>query len=425
MTNSYNDFLNLAAFLSKDPYTILFDSNRPEHPDNKFSILCFHPLHVFEIKDGVIKIDSNITSEQNFIDTLEKYYAEYDNQHDKELPFNGGLAGFFGYEFGCQEMGYTPKDKEGYDFPDAIFGLYQNYFIYDHENEKFIGECENLHLMRSPAATKKQYDIKWHYSRDDENYCKDVFLLKEQITAGEFYQVNLTRRLSADKPKNFSSFDHYKYLRQINSAPFSAFVNFNAFDLLCHSPERFIKIDDEKISTKPIKGTIPSTADPSLLENNPKERAENTMIVDLLRNDLSKTCKPHSVKVEKLCAIETFENLHHLVSTISGEIADDKTIFDVLKSTLPGGSITGAPKLAAVKQIDAIEPVKRGPYCGTLGYIAFNHKADFNILIRSTLVTDDKIYTHSGGGIVSDSDPKKELLETKNKIEKILESFSS
>ncbi|MEM7617795.1 MAG: anthranilate synthase component I family protein, partial [Pseudomonadota bacterium] len=369
MNNDYQNFLKLTAFLSKEPYTILFDSNRETHPDNQYSILCFNPDYIFEIKDDVIKIDGEVSDEKNFIDVLHKYYAENLKNNKSDLPFNGGLAGFFGYEFGCHQMGYNPKNKNGYRFPDSIFGLYQNYFIYDHKNEKFIGECENLDLMPSPNIPRNQYDITWEYSREDEEYLKDIEILKEEIASGEFYQVNLTRRLTAEKPKDFDSYAHYNYLREKNSAPFSAFANFNDFYLLSHSPERFLKCENGIVSTKPIKGTISSNEDSAALQDNPKERAENTMIVDLLRNDLSKDCKAHSVKVDKLCAIETFEGLHHLVSTISGEISDDKNIFDILKSCLPGGSITGAPKLAAIKQIDEIEPVQRGPYCGSLGYI--------------------------------------------------------
>ena len=425
MTNNYNDFLKLAAFLSKEPYTIFFDSNRPSHPDNNFSILCFHPDHVFEIKNNVIKINGDISEEKNFIDILQQYYLNHQNKENLNLPFNGGLAGFFGYEFGCQQSEQTLQNKAGYEFPDAIFGLYNNYFIYDHKAEKFIGECENIDLMPDAEITAKHYEINWQYSRSDNDYINDVDILKEQIKAGEFYQVNLTRRLSAPKPENFDSFVHYNYVREINSAPFSAFANFDKFDLLCHSPERFLKLKNNVISTKPIKGTIPSSLPAVTLQKNPKELAENTMIVDLLRNDLSKNCKPYTVKVDKLCAIETFENLHHLVSTISGEMSDGKTIFDILKSCLPGGSITGAPKRAATKQIDMIETVQRGPYCGTLGYIDYNNNADFNIIIRSMIVTDDNINVHTGGGIVSDSDPQKELEETKNKIEKILASFNA
>ncbi len=419
---SYDDFLMLAETLSKNPHTIFFDSNRPTHPDSKFSILCFNPIHVFEIKDGVIKIDNKASTETDFIEVLEKFYSKNKSIFLNDLPFNGGLAGFFGYEYACQQSGYSPRQKDGYPFPDAVFGLYNNFILWDHTHQKAFGTSipaiEKTHLDKS-----EKKPIHWKFSREDSDYKNDINLIKEEINKGEFYQVNLTRQLSTPRPQNFDSFLQYKKLRQTNSAPFSAYANFKDFDLLCHSPERFLKYDQGIVSTKPIKGTSSSTEDKKTLQNNPKERAENTMIVDMLRNDLSKDCKPHSVKVPKLCDIETFENIHHLVSTVTGEVQDDKSIFDILKSCLPGGSITGAPKRAALKQIDAIEPVKRGPYCGSLGYIAYNGNTDFNIIIRSLIITNDTISVHTGGGIVANSQPENELQETKDKIQKIIESF--
>lgn len=419
---SYDNFLNIVETLSSNPYTIFFDSNRPTHPDNKFSVLCFNPIHIFEIKNNIIKIDNKESTKTNFIDVLEEFYTQNNLKPSNDLPFNGGLAGFFGYEYACQQSGYTPQTKEGYPFPDALFGLYNDFIIWDHTHQMAYGTSIIASPIRS-SDHQKQYNIDWELSCQDINYADDINLIKEEINKGEFYQVNLTRRLSAPRPENFDSFVHYKKLRLFNSAPFSAYANFKQFDLLCHSPERFLKHENDIVSTKPIKGTSPSCEDKNILQNNPKERAENTMIVDMLRNDLSKNCKPHTVKVPKLCDIETFENIHHLVSTVTGEVQNGKTIFDILKSCLPGGSITGAPKLAAIKHIDKIESVQRGPYCGSLGYVSYNGNADFNIIIRSLIVTDNTISVHTGGGIVSDSNAQKELQETKDKIQKILESF--
>ncbi len=419
---SYQDFLALAETLSLKPYSIFFDSNRSTHADNKFSILCYDPIHVFSVKDNIIKIDNKTSSHKNFITVIEKFYNKNTLDYSNNLPFTGGVAGFFGYEYACQQSGYKPRNKKGYDFPDAIFGLYYDFIIWDFALQKAYG-------TKIPSSTplsltnKKNYNANWQLSRNDSQYKNDVNFIKEEIYKGEIYQVNLTRRLSTPRPKDFNSFTHYKKLRDINSAPFSAFANFKEFDLLCHSPERFLKYEQGIVSTKPIKGTSSSTEDKYILQNNPKERAENTMIVDLLRNDLSKTCKPHSVKVPKLFDIETFENIHHLVSTITGKIKDNKTIFDILKTCLPGGSITGAPKHAAMQYIDKIEPVQRGPYCGSLGYISFNNKADFNIIIRSLIVTNNSINVNTGGGIVADSNDAAELQETKDKIQKIIESF--
>jgi len=296
---SYEEFLDIAASLSQEPQTIFFDSNRPKHPDNKFSIICYAPQHVFTINNNKIFIDGDASDEINFIALLEKFYSKLNAEQSNDLPFNGGLSGYFGYEFGCREVGFQPSDKEGYALSDAVFGLYDKFIVYDHKRKKCFGSLPNN--LKEPSTHKNNnHKIEWDYSRSDKDYKNDVCFIKEQIAKGEFYQVNLTRRLSASKPSDFNSYQHYQKLRETNSAPFSAFAHFDNFQLLCHSPERFLQSDGKTIQTKPIKGTLPSSQDKSLLQNNPKERAENTMIVDLLRNDLSKNCKSYSVQVPKL-----------------------------------------------------------------------------------------------------------------------------
>ncbi|MGL5336804.1 MAG: anthranilate synthase component I family protein, partial [Enterovibrio sp.] len=212
-----------------------------------------------------------------------------------------------------------------------------------------------------------------------------------------------------------------------NQAPFSAFMRFGNYTLLSLSPERFLQLSAQKISTKPIKGTRPRCADQqedlsqiNELKSSLKDRAENLMIVDLLRNDMSKVALPHTVKVPKLFEIESFTSVHHLVSTIEASLAADKNRGDLLQASFPGGSITGAPKVRAMQIIDEIEPHRRTAYCGSLGYLCRNGNMDLNIAIRTVVAIDGSLYVWAGGGIVIDSEPLAEYQETFHKLSKIL-----
>ena len=420
------DIVKCADNLSDDPYMIFLDSSRLAHPDSEYSYLCWNPTHIIKTKNKHITIDGITVNSDDFYDILKKHLRK-NEQSDHPVPFYGGIIGYFSYDFGAIQQNIKIQ-KDDLHLPDAMFGIYKNVLCKNHKtNEQFIffdNEEEKKLLQNSLETDNSVYNTpQWQNSLSQDNYYDLINQTKEQITKGEFYQVNISRRLKSPRPNNYKPFQHYKKLRQSNSAPFSIYANFNDFNLLSCSPERFLKVTNKNVTTKPIKGTLRSTEDSNNLKSDTKERAENTMIVDLLRNDISKTCQPNSVEVDKLCEIETFENLHHLVSTISGRLEDDKDIFDLLKDALPGGSITGAPKIAAMNYIAKKELCRRGLYCGSFGYIGYNGNADFNILIRTLIATEDHLILNAGGGIVSDSDPIKEYDETTHKIEKILKSF--
>jgi para-aminobenzoate synthetase component 1 len=207
-------------------------------------------------------------------------------------------------------------------------------------------------------------------------------------------------------------------------------MNFGPLKISSASPERFISVRDRAVETRPIKGTRPRMGDPAVdqlyrneLENSEKDRAENAMIVDLLRNDLSKVCEDHSVEVPALFALEDFASVHHLVSTVTGALRVDKTPADLLRACFPGGSITGCPKVRAMEIIEEQEPHRRGPYCGALGYLGFNGNMDTNIAIRTLVYTGDTVSFNTGSGIVADSDPAGEYEETFDKAESIFRSF--
>lgn len=428
------DAITCAHALYDIPYTIFLDSNRPSHPANRYSFIGWNPIERIHCKNGIINHNGNIIEGVTFFDFLKNTLEEkrFDTPNCP-FPFNGGLMGYFGYDLARQLENIAENTIDDQNTPDACIGLYTNILAFDHKtNDAWIlyqdhqqKEILENRLQNLPEISNAPFTPKWETHKNDSAYCADIEKILEKIHNGDVYQVNLTRRFETKHPKDFNSFAHYVKLREINPAPFSSYMNFDDVQISSCSPERFLNLENGVVETKPIKGTIPDNQNPKIMLNDPKERAENTMIVDLLRNDLSKTCLPHSVKVPKLFDVETFAGLHHLVSTIKGELQDNKTAIDLLKSCFPGGSITGAPKIAATQIIESLEVVRRSIYCGSIGYVGFNGNMDTNIIIRTLVYANNKIYLNAGGGIVSDSIPQKELQETYDKISKIKESFAA
>lgn len=421
-----DDILTLATGLSDQPYTLFFDSNRPSHPNSQWSFLCWNPIETITAKNGVITHNHQEVGRANIFDILQTRLNSYTFENESDIPFTGGLAGFWGYDLGQEIENILNTTNDDLNMPDMMVGIYTNIIAHDHANNKtwLIGEEPKI---KSPSPQKEGWSERLQFTPQTSNrdYKKNIQRVIDYIYAGEIYQANMTRRFDAALPDNFSPFSHYKRQRKVNPAPFSAYMNFGNIQLASSSPERFLKHDGKIVETKPIKGTLPSNQPAALLKNSEKDRAENTMIVDLLRNDLSKVCNYHSVRVPKLCDIETFEGVHHLVSTVTGTLQKDKTAIDLLKACFPGGSITGAPKIRAMEIIEDIEPTKRGPYCGAMGYIGFNGKMDTNIIIRTLIYKGGRVTLQTGSGIVSDSDPTMELQEGLDKAQKIFESFEA
>lgn len=417
------DAVTCASALSDKPYTLFFDSNRPSHRLNRYSFVCWEPVETIEIKNGFIKHNNKDVGEKDFFSFLQERLNNFDTIIS-DLPFTGGAAGYFGYDLGRQIESIPSIAKDDLNVPDACIGIYTNVLIFDHHEDKawLIGQTPDLHKNQKPYIAEP---LNWNTSKNDGAYIQDIQSIIDDIYAGEVYQVNLSRRFETDLPQNFDAFSHYMNLRQINAAPFSAFMNFGDVKLSSCSPERFLQVKDGHVETRPIKGTLSSSQSVENLLNSPKDRAENTMIVDLLRNDLSKVCDYHSVKAPELCSAETFEGLHHLVSTVKGILKKDQKSTDLLRACFPGGSITGAPKIRAMEIIEKLEPTRRGPYCGAIGYIGFDDTMDTNIAIRTLTYANNKAYLQTGGGIVSDSVPEKELQETLDKAQKIFESFEN
>ena len=268
-----------------------------------------------------------------------------------------------------------------------------------------------------------------NFTRGD--YQAAVARVVEYIWAGDVFQVNLSQRFRAELPADFDRFDFYRRLRAANPAPFAAYLGFGDVTIVSSSPERFVKIDGDAVETRPIKGTRPrgasADADAALaqeLRESEKDLSENVMIVDLLRNDLSRVCRDHTVEVPELCALESYATVHHLVSTVTGRLEDGKGPVDLLRAAFPGGSITGAPKVRAMEIIAELEPTRRGPYCGAIGYIGFDGAMDTSIAIRIVAFKDDAAVFQVGGGIVADSEPAAEYDETLDKARAMIDCFA-
>jgi para-aminobenzoate synthetase component 1 len=260
---------------------------------------------------------------------------------------------------------------------------------------------------------------------DRSRYGRAFDRIRTYIREGDCYQVNLAQRFAAYCSGN--PWSAYQALRTFNPAPFSAFLNTPQVQVLSSSPERFLKVQDRLVETKPIKGTRPRHPDPARdaasaeeLRNSLKDRAENLMIVDLLRNDIGKNCAPGSVHVPGLFEVESYATVHHLVSTVHGRLAEDRDALDLLRGCFPGGSITGAPKIRSMEIIEELEPHRRGIYCGAIGYVGFDGNMDTNIAIRTLVHSGNTIRFWAGGGIVADSDPELEYQECYHKAAALL-----
>ncbi len=263
-----------------------------------------------------------------------------------------------------------------------------------------------------------------------EGFQASIAAVVQAIRAGDSFQVNLAQRLLVQQ--HLSSPTLYLRLRESNPAPFSAYYGGDGFTVLSSSPEGFLQVRGSVVETRPIKGTVPRTGhdltDHALAEElseSEKDRAENVMIVDLMRNDLSRVCRDDSVRVEQLCELEKYEFVQHLVSVVSGELLDEMTVVDLLKVCFPGGSVTGAPKIEAMRTIARMEPSRRGPYCGSIGYISCGGDADFNILIRTITAAHGQLQIPVGGGITARSLPAAEEAETWAKAKGMLRAVES
>lgn len=365
-------------------------------------------------------------------------------------PFQGGIAGYVGYDWGAEleRIVRPPADRLTPHLPDVALALYDWVIAWDHLEEKAwliaIGNDERAtartawvrdRLVAAPPAIRDHAapvpePPRSNVPRAEYEAC--VSRIREYIAAGDVYQVNLSQRFHA--PFVGSALALYRRLRARNPAPFGAYLEFAGAQVASISPERFLRLDatTRAAEARPIKGTRPrgstATRDAALareLLESEKDRAENVMIVDLLRNDLGKVCRPGTVRVPKLFALESHPTVHHLVSTVTGELADGADAFDLLRAAFPGGSVTGAPKIRAMEIIAELERAPRGLYCGAIGYVSATGAMDFNIPIRTIVLQGGNATFHAGAGIVWDSEPAAEYEETLAKARTMIEALTS
>ena len=439
------------SIFAHEDFALWLDASDTTHPMGRYSYIGVRPFEKI-----IIHAPTTEKNADPFNHVKNKLAAYQENWHglpNHLPPFRGGAAGFFAYDLG-RALENLPARICTNKTPDLAIGLYDLILAFDHQQKrsflfssgfpKTTIAARTAHaLARADAIEEKIKHLPPSLARPDTPtpplaqkvksdispaaYQKNVQKIIDAIHAGEIFQANLSQRFTATLNAADSDFAFYQRLRRTAPAPMSAFARYGDMALLSASPERFLSCAQNQIETRPIKGTAPRHPDPAqdkaartALLADPKERAENIMIVDLLRSDLSRSCQPHSISVAQLCALESFSTVHHLVSTLRGTLAQNQTPLDALRAAFPGGSISGAPKIRAMEIIDALEPHKRGAYCGALGYIGFDGTMDTNILIRTAIVQNKKVQFQVGGGITAHSQPQAEYLETLAKAQGIL-----
>ncbi len=424
--------------IADEPWSVFIDSNQPASTQGRYDIMAARPDVCITTQDYETKIQTcsqSCTVPDGPFTVLDEQLSETrKNIHD--LPFAGGAIGFFSYDL-CRYMEKIPSTAaDDVAVPDMVMGIYSWAVVVDHNRKKsaLIGDRssaktrrdwnELIKLFTSQAARRKrpEFRVRTPVSSNmtREYYSRAFRRIKKYILEGDCYQVNLAQRFTAGVQGD--PWLAYQILRKINPSPFSAYMNYPGFQVLSNSPEQFLSVRKGIVKTRPVKGTRPRSADlhkdqclAQELALSVKDQAENLMIVDLLRNDISKNCTPGSVQVQKLFDIESFPNVHHMVSTVTGKLRVRRSAVDLLRGCFPGGSITGAPKIRSMEIIEELEPHRRGIYCGSIGYIGSDGNMDVNIAIRTILHRRHQMYFHAGGGIVYDSDVDAEYQETFDK----------
>ena len=440
------------AQVEQQPYSMLLDS--AADTDGRYHIMVWSPRWIVTAKNNEVTVrdcNAGTTTVQSeaplaCVDalmnkTMTDNIALPDNQElYNTLPFVVGAAGLCGYDLGRYYESLPEKNKKSYGCPDMAIGIFEQSVIADTHTGQLY-HCrfsdipplsEQLSLDTSSPGTTQSFTLTsdWSSNLTQAQYNDALEKVHAYIVAGDCYQINMAQRFCAQYTG--SEWQAYEALREKNNTPFSAFIRLPESCVMSISPERFLSVRDNQVQTKPIKGTRPRFDDPTedansakALLNAEKDRAENLMIVDLLRNDLSKHCKAHSVKVPHLFALESYAAVHHLVSTIEGTLKDEATALDLLAGAFPGGSITGAPKIRAMEIIEELEPDRRNIYCGSIMYYGIKRDMDSSITIRTLLAENNHLYCWAGGGIVLDSNARDEYQETLDKVSRILPALEA
>jgi para-aminobenzoate synthetase component I len=476
-----SDPIEVVARFIDLPGLLFLDSAAHQHSDAQYSFLSADPGAVVRSKGLLTEMREESDSEWRPVsgDALSAARALLPADPIPPVlglpPFQGGLAGYIGYDWGAVLERLPRARYDDLAIPDVILGLYDWVIAWDHrlgavwlistglpatgpereqrarnrlamvqerltsqpgsgaggQRVRFTsGPSFGAAVPTYPVTEGDAEQIALRSTFTHRGYLDAVSRVREYIVAGDIFQANLSQRFETTLPE--PPFALYRRLRQRNPAPFAAYLDWGDLQVLSASPERFLHLDGERrqIETRPIKGTRPRGLGPMhdaalgrALAESEKDRAENVMIVDLLRNDLSRVCRPGSVRVPELFALEHHPTVHHLVSTVIGELAPSADAVDLIRAAFPGGSITGAPKVRAMEIIAELEPTQRGVYCGSIGYLSATGAMDTSIVIRTYLALRGQVYFQAGGGIVADSDPELEYRETLDKARGLIETL--
>ncbi|MBU5481571.1 aminodeoxychorismate synthase component I [Blautia sp. MSJ-19] len=432
----------LFRYFTEDPDCVFLDSSLVNRL-GRYSIIGAYPyLKLVRDEQGFF-INGHLETEITFEEYLRKYLTEHVDQNQSELPMVSGAVGYFSYEYGRKLMEVPSAKEELVCIPDAVLVFYDLYIIEDRQEQRTYlvanGITQNAEELLDIAEKRisvsldlkeneRKYQTKVRPNFEKEEYKSAVDDMIRYIIEGDIYITNMTQQLSVKSAKD--PLEVFYDLRENNPSPFGGYINYGDFQIVCASPERFLKMQKGHVNTRPIKGTRKRGETPeedlrmrTELEHSEKDKSELLMIVDLERNDLNRVCRPGSVKVTELFTVEEYATVFHLVADIEGDLEQDKTVMDLLEATFPGGSITGAPKYRAMEIIDELENNRRNLYTGSIGYLTLDGDCDFNIVIRTALHKDGMYYLGVGGGITAESDLEFEYEETLQKAKAVLQAI--
>ena len=425
------------------PWPLFLDSGRPMVAQGRYDIIAAAPFRTLTSRGGITELAGTgppVHSRDDPFELLRRELAVDARPPQPGLPFSGGAIGYLSYDLARRIERLPDQARADAPLPELAVGLYDWALVVDHAAQA----CHLVSQGHDPSSSSLWDRLverftdpptsparPWRLTEpfrsnlERADYLRGFERIQRYIHDGDCYQVNYAQRFQAGVSGD--SWTAYRRLRQVNPAPFGAYLETPAGEILSSSPERFLRLDQDHVLTSPIKGTRPRRADPEAdrrqraqLLASPKEQAENLMIVDLLRNDLGRVCRPGSIQVSRLFEVESFARVHHLVSTIEGDLAPGEDALSLLRACFPGGSITGAPKLRAMQIIEELEGYRRGVYCGAIGYIGWDGRMDTNIAIRTLVRQGKRLQFWAGGGIVADSQGPQEYQETLDKASAIL-----
>ncbi len=441
-------------------YTFLLESVEGGEKVSRYSFLAESPELVFKSKDkkaeiitfkGKKEIKKSFLLTGSPLDEIKKIMSRYKFVEAKGLPrFCGGFLGYIGYDTVRFFEHLPKKPKDDLKIPDVLLSLTKNLIIFDHFDHKIKIVCcvevdpkssvtkkilayksaqktikKTIAKLQEPVLKpkiklSKPSPLKVTSTFSESNFKKAIIQAKKKIHSGDIIQTVLSQRFKTTLSTN--ALNVYRTLRTINPSPYMYLLRFDDLNIAGSSPELLVRCEDGVVETRPIAGTRPRGKDEkqdlALARNllrDPKERAEHIMLVDLGRNDIGRVCKKGSVQLSEFMNIEYYSHVMHIVSNVKGALAKNKTAFDVIEACFPAGTVSGAPKIRAMEIIDDLEPVSRGPYAGCIGYLSFSGNLDTCITIRTIVIKGKTAYVQAGAGIVADSNPKKEYLETRNK----------